>query len=387
MKFTAVSQESLLEGAEILKNGGIVAFPTETVYGLGADAFNPQALARVFEVKGRPHFDPLIIHIAAVETLEKTADFSRLSKEKRKILSLLAENFWPGPLSIILPKNEKIPGIAVSGLSTAAIRFPDNEAAQKLISLSTGAIAAPSANPFGALSPTRAEHVRDSLGEKIDMILDGGSSRIGVESTVIDISGDSIKILRPGGTPREAIGEKLGIRDEELGIRNEELGIRNEELGIRSEGLGIRSEGLGIRSEGLGIRSEGLGIRDEGFGVVSPGGLASHYAPGTPLFVLSRDEIVNKRCEVDDSADQKMAFLFFDGAARETWRKAQMHHDEIIVKVLSESGSMTEAASRFFEILHELDNCGASRIYAQAAPPEGLGEAINDRLRRGSFKE
>ena len=348
MIFSAVSQESLEEGAKILKNGGIVAFPTETVYGLGADAFNPQALARVFEVKGRPHFDPLIIHIAAIETLEKTADLSLLNEEKRKKLFLLAENFWPGPLSIILPKNEKIPGIATSGLQSAAIRFPDNETALKLISLSTGAVAAPSANPFGALSPTRAEHVRDTLGEKVDLILDGGPSRIGVESTVIDLSGDCIKILRPGGTPREAIEEKLGIR-------SEELGIRNEELGIRSEGV-----------------------------VVSPGVLKSHYAPRTPLFVLSRDEIVKKRCEVDDSADQKTAFLFFDGAARDARCKAQMHHDEIIVKVLSESGSMTEAASRFFEILHELDNCNASRIYAQAAPPEGLGEAINDRLRRGA---
>jgi len=354
MKFLPVSPESLKEGAEILKHGGLVAFPTETVYGLGADAFNAQALAKVFEVKGRPHFDPLIIHIAAIETLDKAANLSLLSEETRKKLFVLAENLWPGPLSIILPKSEKIPGIATAGLQTAAIRFPDNEAALKLISLSTGAVAAPSANPFGSLSPTKAEHVRNGLGEKVDMILDGGPARIGLESTVLDITGDVFKILRPGGTPKEAI-ERL-----------------------------------------IGNVADGSSVADTAGALVSPGQLKSHYAPRTPLYVLSREEIINKPYE------QNSAFLFYDNSARDEWFSREQsnnnsplrrgshtkeeQNDFTVIKVLSENGNSLEAASRLFEILHELDNSQASNIYAQVAPNEGLGEAINDRLKRGAVK-
>ncbi|MCL2213661.1 MAG: L-threonylcarbamoyladenylate synthase [Treponema sp.] len=340
MKFLTVTQESLEMGANILKEGGLIAFPTETVYGLGADAFNPLALAKIFDVKKRPHFDPLIIHIAFINSLENVADFSLINKETRKTVFLLAENFWPGPLSIVLPKNERIPGIATAGLSTAAIRFPDNEAAQKLISLSGTAVAAPSANLFSSLSPTRAEHVRDSLGEKIDMILDGGPARIGVESTVLDITGDKIKILRPGGTPREAIENLIGPVD------------------------------------GSCIIEQGA----EKF--TSPGQMKSHYAPKTPLYVLKSDDIIRR--PYDDTS----VFLFFDGLTRNAWRDAQTKTQMLpdAVKVLSESGHMSEAASCLFETLHELDNLNVSRIFAQEAPQTGLGEAINDRLKRGAEK-
>jgi len=356
MKFLPVSPESLKQGAEILKNGGLVAFPTETVYGLGADAFNAQALAKVFEVKGRPHFDPLIIHIAAIETLEKVACLSLLTMEKRKKLFLLAEALWPGPLSIIMPKNEKIPGIATSGLQTAAIRFPDHKAARDLISLSSGAVAAPSANLFGSLSPTSAQHVKDALGNKIDMILDGGSARIGVESTVLDITGENFKILRPGGTPKEVIEKLTGPVQ----------GIDNE-------------------------------IKDETFcPKTSPGQLESHYAPRTSLSVLNTEEIIRLPCK-----DKKISYLFFNGSTRDAWFNFQLSNvqsndfqyidaqklpADSIIRVLSETGQMQEAASRLFEILHELDKSNVSHIYAQLAPQEGLGEAINDRLKRGASK-
>jgi L-threonylcarbamoyladenylate synthase len=337
MYFLPVSSDSLARAAEILRSGGLVAFPTETVYGLGADAFNPDAVAKIFEVKGRPHFDPLIIHIAAVEALEEAADLSLLSAETRKKLFLLAENFMPGPLSIVLPKNKKIPGVATAGLPTAAIRFPDHEAAIKLISLSTGAVAAPSANPFGSLSPTRAEHVRDNLGEKVDIILDGGSARIGVESTVLDITGECVKILRPGGTPKEAIEKLIGPVED---------GSAKNELCPQ----------------------------------ISPGQLKSHYAPRTPLSVFTREDIIRRSYEAGS------AFLFFDNSTKDVWLRThrQRPPDTAIIRVLSESGMALEAAARLFETLHELDKSGISRIYAQAAPPQGLGEAINDRLRRGS---
>jgi len=340
MNVLPVSRESLIKGAEILKNGGLTAFPTETVYGLGADAFNPIALAKVFEVKRRPHFDPLIIHIAAIETLEKVCDFSKINEETRKRLFLLAEGLWPGPLSIILPKNERIPGIATSGLETAAIRFPDNKAACELISLSSGAVAAPSANPFGSLSPTRAEHVLSGLGDKVDLILDGGPCRIGVESTVLDITDGNIKILRPGGTPREAIENLIGD-----------------------------VQGKDSREQGVGSNEQGL---------ASPGMLRSHYAPRTPLFIFSREKIIEKPFNADS------AYLFYDGCTRDAWKNIYKPPRDAAVWTLCETGDLLEAASNLFETLHEIDKSGALSIIAESAPCRGLGEAINDRLRRGA---
>jgi L-threonylcarbamoyladenylate synthase len=338
MKLLSVSDESLKMAADVLRSGGLVAFPTETVYGLGADAYNSEALAKVFEAKGRPRFDPLIIHIAAVETMEKTANLSLLSEGARKKLFLLAENLMPGPLSVVLPKNEKIPGIATAGLSTAAIRFPDNEAAQKLISLSSGAVAAPSANPFGSLSPTRAEHVREGLGEKVDIILDGGSTRIGLESTVLDMTGESIKILRPGGTPKEKIEKLIGTVYEAFTAEKNELCPQT-----------------------------------------SPGQMKSHYAPRTPLSIFTKDEIINRPYE------ERAAFLFFDGRTKDAWLKAQgQPSDSAIIKVLSQNANPLEAAAALFETLHDLDKRGITQIFAQLTPNEGIGEAINDRLRRAS---
>ena len=343
MNFLPVTDESLKKGAEIIKKGGLVAFPTETVYGLGADAFNPQALARVFEVKGRPHFDPLIIHIAAVRALEETADLSILDSKNRKKLFMLADNLWPGPLSIVLQKNKKIPGIATAGLETAAIRFPSHETAQKLISLSGTAIAAPSANPFGSLSPTKAEHVRDGLGGKIDLILDSGPSQIGLESTVLDLTCENIKILRSGGTPREDIEKLIGA---------------------------------------VSVEKES----EDEHGLSSPGQLKKHYSPKTPLFVFNREEIINQPAEASCATRERIALLFFDGSTREAWRKTQKPLKIAVIKVLSETGDIKEAASNLFEILHEIDNSNISKIIAQLAPQSGLGEAVNDRLIRGSVK-
>ena len=345
MIFLPVSAESIKKAAEILRNGGLVAFPTETVYGLGADAFNSAALAKVFQVKERPRFDPLIIHIAAAADMKKTSNLSLLSEERRKKLFLLAENLWPGPLSIVLPKGEKVPGIAAAGLSTAAIRLPDNETARKLIAACGGAVAAPSANPFGSLSPTRAEHVREKLGDKIDMILDGGPARIGLESTVLDITGENIKILRPGGTPKEAIEELIGA-----------------------------------------VQDGSSAAVDKNAALASPGQLKSHYAPKTPLFALTGEEIIRLKYE------KKCVFLFFDGSTRDAWLKNQSDKppETVFIRVLSESGQVIEAAARLFEVLHEIDsrnfseNLEFSQIFAQFAPPQGLGEAINDRLRRAS---
>ncbi|MDR2953099.1 MAG: threonylcarbamoyl-AMP synthase [Treponema sp.] len=340
MEYLAISPESLRRAAEIIRNGGLVAFPTETVYGLGADAYNSEAVAKIFDVKGRPRFDPLIIHIAAAGSLENVADLSLLSGEVKRKLFQLIKNLWPGPLSLVLPKNKKIPGIATAGLPTAAIRFPDHEVAASLITLSGGAVAAPSANPFGSLSPTRAEHVRDKLGEKIDIILDGGPARIGMESTVLDISSESIRMLRPGGTPKEAIEKLIGpVQD----------CYHTAEETVTS-------------------------------GMVSPGQLKSHYAPKIPLSVFYLQDIIGQPFQED------IAYLFFDAPSRDAWVAAcLLMPEKTVIKVLSDSGRLAEAASCLFETLHELESLDIQRIAAQLAPEEGLGRAINDRLRRASF--
>jgi L-threonylcarbamoyladenylate synthase len=327
MEMLSTSDTDLAKAAAALAAGLLVAFPTETVYGLGADAFNQSALARIFEVKNRPRFDPLIIHIAALETLWRIADESSLSKATVERLSVLAERLWPGPLTLILPKRGEVPDLATSALATAAIRFPSHTVAQKLIRLSTGAVAAPSANLFGRLSPTRAAHVKAQLGDKVDYIVDGGKTTVGLESTVLDLSGDVTKILRQGGTEREKIEALIGPVE--------------------------------------------LPCDSPSEAPLSPGQLKSHYAPHTPLVLCKRGEME--------------ATPYAPGEGRLYFSRPKT--EGIITdktRVLSETGNVTEAAANFFDCLHELDSLGLDFIRAEEAPPSGLGEAINDRLRRAA---
>ena len=333
MPLLKITDETLQQAADVLRQGGLVAFPTETVYGLGGDAFNPSALAKIFEAKNRPSFDPLIIHIAAAETLEKISDLSALNTAERKILDMVTGEFWPGPLSVILPKQKTIPGLATSGLPTVAVRLPPHDTARRLIELSTGAVAAPSANPFGYLSPTTAHHVFQSLGEKVDIILDGGSTQVGLESTVLDICHGQPRILRPGGTSKEAIEALIG------------------EVASGS-----------------------------GDNVLSPGMLPSHYAPRIPLTAHDRQTLL------DIPDDGTSAFLFFDSASRDSWFARQPFQHNAFTAVLSESGNLQEAAAKLFESLHDLEKLNIKQIHAQLAPEHGLGIAINDRLRRASSR-
>ncbi|MFP3041302.1 threonylcarbamoyl-AMP synthase [Treponema primitia] len=346
MQLLSTAEADIRRAAEALKAGLLVAFPTETVYGLGADAFNTAALARVFAVKGRPHFDPLIIHIAALEFLDRLADLSALNPELREKVALLADQLWPGPLTLILPKRPSVPDLATSGLPTAAIRFPNHPAAQSLIRLSTGAVAAPSANLFGRLSPTRAEHVRDQLGEKVDFIIDGGRTVVGVESTVLDLSGGSgiPRILRPGGVSREAIETLIG----EVAFP----GLAGGHTGDQT--------------------------------VEAPGQLKSHYAPRTPLSLHSPEIMAALPYTPGE------IYLFFSPATRDPWLAEQTRRGAApppdSVRVLSPCSSTQEAASNLFDLLHEMDRLNASRIRAEEAPLVELGPAINDRLFRAASK-
>jgi L-threonylcarbamoyladenylate synthase len=312
--------EAIRQAAEIIRQGGIVAFPTETVYGLGADAYNPLAVARIFEVKRRPFFDPLIVHIASPAHLKK------LVKDIPSNTRKLTERLWPGPLTVVLFKEEHIPDIVTAGLPSIAVRMPDHPMALSLIEESKCPIAAPSANPFGYLSPTTAEHVQGQLGDQADLILDGGPCPVGVESTIVSFLDGEPRLLRPGGVSLEEIESILG-------------------------------------------KVEISPIQDR---PVAPGMLPRHYAPRTPI-VLDWDE---KPLEV--YKDKRVGFLAF----QEPERFLEFEH----IEILSEKGDIREAAANLFSAIRRLDALDLDLILAEAVPEAGLGRAIMDRLRRATSK-
>lgn len=327
------TEKSLHEAGAALAEGKLVAIPTETVYGLGADAFNVEAVARVFEAKARPSFDPLIVHIARLEDLTKVASFIPPKAQ------MLADHLWPGPLTMILPKRSEVPDIVTSGLPTVAVRFPQHPIARKIIEISGTAIAAPSANPFGYLSPTRADHVARLLGDKIDYLVDGGACEVGVESTVIDMTLERPKILRPGGMPIERIIEIIG-----------QVEVPEKKSAVIS----------------------------------SPGQLDSHYAPSTQLFLFEygKLEVQNVRRLIDNFEPGTIAAIVFDDMRAQEARRAGFS----TVFTLSSNGTMRDAAAQLFALLHELDARKFSVLVAEKCPDEGLGRAINDRLYRASVK-
>lgn len=312
--------ENIAEAAALLKEGGLVAFPTETVYGLGGNALDSRAAAKIFAAKQRPSFDPLITHIADMETLDRVARI-----DDPKVYDIVAR-FWPGSLTIIVPKREIVPDLISSGLPTMAVRMPDHPTALALIRESTGAVAAPSANSFGFLSPTTARHVEEDLGPKIDLILDGGPCRVGVESTVLDLTRKVPLILRPGGLPLEELQEALG-----------EVELFNRTTTSPT----------------------------------APGQLPMHYSPRKPLYIVER---------MADAPDGETAgaLLFRGGPEAAGFAAAE---------VLSPSGDPVEAAARLFTALHRLDgNPSIDRIYAERVPPAGLGAAVMDRIYKASVK-
>jgi len=330
MEILSPTDENLRRAGERIARGGLVALPTETVYGLGADAFNARAVALVFEAKARPSFDPLIVHVASIEGVDRVAD-SSCSKAR-----ILMETLWPGPLTLVLPKREEVPDIVTSGLGTVALRLPAHPVARAIIAYSGTAVAAPSANPFGYLSPTTAEHVARGLGDKVDFIVDGGPCAIGVESTVLDMTVDPPHILRPGGMTAEAIEAVIGPID--------------------------RSRPL----EAASVRA------------ASPGLLESHYAPRTPLRLFEAGGIASAR------PAGKAAALILSPASGSVLAATSGRFE--LARYLSPTGDLVEAAAGLFAALHELDSGGFDEIWAELAADRGLGPAINDRLHKASKK-
>jgi L-threonylcarbamoyladenylate synthase len=309
-----------------LRAGGIVAVPTETVYGLAADATRRSACMKIFSAKGRPSSDPLIVHIASIRDLGRVA-FANPAALR------LAARFWPGPLTIVLPKTGAVPDEATAGLPSVAVRMPSHPLFRRLIRLAGMPLAAPSANPFGFVSPTTAEHVRSSLGGRVRHILDGGPSRIGLESTIIDLRDPRRPVLlRPGAVTRGQLSRALGMP----------VAVSRVSAA-------------------------------KGRGQLAPGQMKRHYSPRTPVTLHARLSL--RQVAAGSPAD---AWLFL---AKPAGSKAALGKN---VFWLDARGDLRRAARRLFAVLRELDEGGFRRIHAERPAGEGLAEALADRLTRAA---
>ncbi|MFE6157169.1 L-threonylcarbamoyladenylate synthase [Streptomyces sp. NPDC057889] len=310
------------QAAGVLRVGGLVALPTETVYGLGANAEDPAAVARIFQVKGRPPSHPLIVHIGSGEQLDDwVEDVSETAR-------LLAERFWPGPLTLVLRRGHRVPLEATGGLETVAVRVPDHPVALALLSAFGGGVTAPSANRFGSVSPTTADHVRAELGDAVDFVLDGGACDVGVESTIVDVTGDAPSILRPGGVTREDLETVMGCP--------------------------------------LAVPSTSR--------VRVPGQHPSHYAPRARVILVEPERVVSEAELAQELGHRVGVFVpssFADAPLK-------------VHAVVTVPGSLAAYARGLYGFLRELDEQGCDLIVASVPVEEGLGLAIANRLGRAA---
>ncbi len=315
--------DDLARAVSILRSGGLVAFPTETVYGLGADASNTAAVARIFAAKGRPADHPLIVHLASADSLGEWA------ASVPPLAVAFAAECWPGPLTMVLRRAARVPDAVTGGLPTVGLRVPAHPLALELLRAFGGGIAAPSANRFGSVSPTTAEHVRAGLGDRVDLVLDGGPCEVGVESTIVDLSGDAPAILRPGGLPRERLEAIAGFP--------------------------------------IPVRHGGE--------VRAPGMLESHYAPAARLVLVRPSEQESR------AADLRARGLHVGVLALE---RGAAPGGATIVEL---GGSEEDAARGLYAAIRSLDAAGCDVILAWPPEERGLGLAIADRLRRAAAKD
>ena len=316
-----ISGKDIVFASKLIKEGKLVAFPTETVYGLGANGLNAEAVARIFEVKKRPFFDPVILHIAKID------DLNRVFKSPvSQLIMKLAKKYWPGPLTIVAPKQDTIPDIVTSGLTTVAVRMPDNQMALKLIRLAGVPVAAPSANLFGKLSPTTPDHVKKQLSN-IDYLLDGGQTKVGIESTIISVIDNTIEILRSGIITSDQL--TTDFPEAKLILNNESDNIK------------------------------------------APGQMKIHYSPNKPLFLINK---------LPEELPVNIGVLLFNSIQIPKNSSCKIIY-------LSKKGDLIEAASNLFSALHKLENDQTiETIYAFKVNEEGVGQAIMDKLYKASYK-
>lgn len=311
------TEQEIQRAAEVIRQGGLVAFPTETVYGLGANALDANAVAQIFELKGRPRFDPLIVHVADPANLEA------LVEGVPPLAQDLIERFWPGPLSVVLPKRDRVPDVVTAGLPSVAVRCPAHPVSRQLIEAAGLPVAAPSANKFCAVSPTTAQHVVEQFGDRLSHVLDGGPCEVGVESTVVSFLEDRPMLLRPGGVSVEELEQVVGTLQRPVA---------------------------------------------DSAAPASPGQLPKHYAPSTPLELTT-----------DPPRPGARVGLLTFGPSYDTSGYAA-------IEVLSQQESLREAAANLFAAIRRLDAIGLDYIIAHPVPEVGLGLAIMDRLRRAAAK-
>lgn len=311
--------QNIAQAADWLTAGNVVGIPTETVYGLAGNALNPDAVLTIFRVKNRPAFDPLILH---TNSLDRLSDYVT---ELPDLARRLAEQYWPGPLTLLLPKHERVPDLVTSGLPMVAVRVPNHPLTLSLLASLDFPLAAPSANPFGYISPTTARHVADQLGDQVPYILDGGPAQVGLESTIVGFEAGKPVVYRLGGMALDQIEAVTGPVD--------------------------------VRSHSTSNPA-------------APGMLSSHYAPRVPLTLLPAGGSPEPAPRIGTLAFRQP----FSGIPAAQQR------------ILSETGDITEAAHNLFSYLRELDALDLDHIYAETLPGQGLGAAINDRLRRASVR-
>lgn len=321
-RLVTAETKNLASAAEIINNGGLVAFPTETVYGLGADGLNENAVKKIYEAKGRPSDNPLILHIQDISEVEP------LTIEINSTAKKLMDTFWPGPMTLVFKKSAIVPPVISGGLDTVAIRLPENKVARELIRLSKTPIAAPSANTSGKPSPTKASHVFEDLNGRIDMIIDGGSCDIGLESTVIDVTTLSPVILRPGGVTFEDIYKLFPDVSYDKHLT------------------------LDTITDTVKPRSPGMKYK--------------HYAPEGELFILEGD-IEKVRKYILENSDENTAVFTFDG----------IDFDLPYVRSL---GTSISGSKLFFDLLRECDSNGITKIFALMPDKKGVGFALYNRM-------
>ena len=314
---------AVAHAVELLRKGDVVALPTETVYGLAANALNPIAVAKIFEAKERPRFDPLIVHLPNREWLQKIAE---LPASERQLILKLTDKFWPGPFTMVLPKCKIVPDIVTAGLGTVAVRISAHPMFAEIVREFGEPLAAPSANRFGRVSPTTAQHVLDELNGRISLIVDAGPTEHGVESTIVAVQNSKIAILRRGPVTHEQLSQFAEV--------SSVAATRN---------------------------------------ISSPGQLPSHYAPKTPMRLIDKAE------DFIPQKDQRVGLLAWHGA----FRNAEVF---AAVRNLSDGGDLREAAANLFRYLRELDALSLDLIVAERVPCQGLGAAIMDRLERASHR-
>jgi L-threonylcarbamoyladenylate synthase len=314
------SAKAVSEAVALLRDGETVALPTETVYGLAADALDPIAVAKIFEAKERPRFDPLIVHLPDCDWLERVA---KIDNRSRELSEKLIAQFWPGPLTLVLGRQSIVPEIVTAGLDTVAVRISAHPIFAEIVREFGSPLAAPSANRFGRVSPTTAQHVLDELGGRIPLIVNAGPARHGIESTVIAPHGDKIDILRRGP-------------------------VTAEQLSVFGK----------------------IDIVTSRENISAPGQLPSHYAPKTPL------QLIDDAQSFSPKPNQRCALL--------AWNPIKIDNRFVEIRRLSERGDLREAAANLFRSLRELDALDVDLIVAEPVPDQGLGAAIMDRLRRAS---